>query len=122
MKKTLTLSLLVILSLLFYTCDKPDALKDEAYLEIENTSSSYSITGVYYANSGYGSNRISSNIGPGDSKTFTLNAEDDYIYNIMVTSDNPNALEYSNEDVHFYDERRITVRLTESEWDTYYPW
>ena len=77
---------------------------------------------MYYANSGYGSNRISSNIGPGDSKTFKLNAENDYIYNIMVTSDNPNALEYSNEDVHFYDERRITIRLTESEWDTYYPW
>ncbi|PLX10491.1 MAG: hypothetical protein C0597_16690, partial [Marinilabiliales bacterium] len=84
MKKIIVFCFLAFFTLLMYTCDKPDALKEEAFLEIENTSTSFNITGVYYANSGYGSNRISSNIGPGDSKTFTLNAEDDYIYNIMV--------------------------------------
>ena len=122
MKKIKICSLIIASTLLIFSCDKPDAFKEEAYLEIENNSTSYNITGVYYANSGYGSNRISSNIGPGGSKTFTLDAEDDYIYNIKVTSDNPNASEYSNEDVHFYDDRRITVRLLDDEWDTYYPW
>lgn len=122
MKKIKICSLIIASALLIFSCDKPDALKEEAFLEIENNSISYNITGVYYANSGYGSNRISSNIGPGSSKTFTLNAEDDYIYNIKVTSDNPNAQEYSNEDVHFYDDRRITIRLLDDEWDTYYPW
>lgn len=108
--------------LLVFSCDKPDALKEKAYFEVENYSSVYNITGVFYANTGYGTNRISSNIGPGQSKTFTLDAEGDYIYNIKVTSDNPNAYEYSNEGVHFYDERRITVELWDDGWDSYYPW
>lgn len=122
MKKLTICSLILASTLLILSCDKPDVLKEEAFLEIENNSSSYNITGVYYANSGYGSNRISSNIGPGGSKTFTLSAEDDYIYNIKVTSDNPDAQEYSNDDVHFYDDRRITVKLLNDGWDDYYPW
>ena len=122
MKKIMICSFIIASVLLIFSCDKPDALKEEAYLEIENNSSSYNITGVYYANSAYGSNRISSNIGPGKSKTFTLNAEDDYIYNIKVTSDNPNASEYSNDDIHFYEDRRITVKLLDDKWDDYYPW
>lgn len=108
--------------LVVFSCDKPDALKQEAYFEVENYSSVYNITGVFYANTGYGTNRISSSIGPGQSITFTLDAEGDYIYNIKVTSDNPNDYEYSNEDVHFYDERRITVELWDDGWDSYYPW
>ena len=103
-------------------CEKPDALKEEAFFIVENSSSSYDITGVYYAHTGYGSNEINSYIEPGESKTFTLDAEGDYVYNIMVTSNNPDALEYSNEDVHFYDDRKITIELTESDWETYYPW
>ena len=121
--KKIQLKFLIIVAFLFlYSCDKPEALKEKAYFEVENYSSMYNITGVYYANTGYGSNRISSNIGPGESKTFTLDAEGDYIYNIKVTSNNPNLSEYSNEDVHFYDERRITVELWDDEWDSYYPW
>lgn len=108
--------------LVVFSCDKPDALKQEAYFEVENYSSVYNITGVFYANTGYGTNRISSSIGPGQSITFTLDAEGDYIYNIKVTSDNPNDYEYSNEGVHFYDERRITVELWDDGWDSYYPW
>ena len=122
MKKLSICSLILASTLLILSCDTPDALKEEAFLEIENNSSSYNITGVYYANSGYGSNRISSNIGPGGSKTFTLNAEDDYIYNIMVTSDNSGLSDYTFDDVHFYDDRRITVKLLDDEWDDYYPW
>jgi hypothetical protein len=120
--KILKLILGITFVIFFSTCEKPDALKEEAFLEIENTSSSYDITGVYYSNSSYGSNRISSNIEPGESKTFTLDAEDDYIYNIRVTSNDPDAPEYSNDDIHFYDNRRITVRLTNDGWDDYYPW
>lgn len=104
------------------SCDKPDALKEEAFFIVENNSSSYNITGVYYANSGYGTNRISSNITPGKSKTFTLNAEDNYIYNIRVTSDNPSYPEYTFDDVHFYDDRKIYVYLTNSGWDDDFPW
>jgi len=121
MRKTL-IAFVSVLFLGIIACDKPDALKQEAYLVVENNSSSYNITGVYYSNSGFGSNRISSNIGPGGSKTFTLNAEDNYIYDFKITSDNPDALEYSNEDVHFYDDRRITITLEDDSWDSYYPW
>jgi hypothetical protein len=121
MRKTILIfTSIVILSVV--ACDKPDALKQEAFLVVENNSSSYNITGVYYSNSGYGSNRISSNIGPGGSKTFTLNAEDNYIYDFKITSDNPDALEYTNEEVHFYDDRRITITLMNDYWDTDYPW
>ena len=121
MKRT-KLILVVLIAISISSCDKPDALNEEAFLEIENSSASYNITGVYYANSGYGSNRISTNIGPGGSKTFTLSAEDDYIYNIMVTTDNPALSDYTFDDVHFYDDRRITVKLLENDWDDYYPW
>ncbi|MBU8892893.1 MAG: hypothetical protein KOO66_08940 [Bacteroidales bacterium] len=122
MKKIKISSLLVALILLILSCDRADALKAEAFLEIENNSTSYNITGVYYANSGYGSNRISSNIGPGGSKTFTLSADDDYIYNIMVTTDDPALSDYTFDDVHFYDDRRIYIYLTNDGWDDYYPW
>ena len=121
MKKFKFYSLMLISTILIFSCDKPDALKKKAFLEIENNSSSHNITGVYYANSGYGSNRISSNITPGSSKTFELSAEDDYIYNIMVTTDNYNMSDYSNDDIHFYEDRRITVRLEDDYWDEYYP-
>jgi hypothetical protein len=121
--KNILFRLIVILAVFMIdSCDKPDALKEKAYFEVENYSSMYNITGVFYANTGYGTNRISSNIGPGQSKTFTLDAEGDYIYNIKVTSDNPNDYEYSNEGIHFYDERRITVELWNDGWESYYPW
>ena len=55
-------------------------------------------------------------------KGFTLNAEDNYIYDFKITSDNPDALEYTNEEVHFYDDRRITITLMDDYWDTDYPW
>jgi hypothetical protein len=103
-------------------CDKPDVLKKEAYLEVENNSTMYDITGVYYSNLGYGSNRLKSNIKPGESKTFELSAEDDYIYNIMVTSSNTSIGDYTADDIHFYDDRRITVELYDDEWDDYYTW
>lgn len=114
--------LVILAVIIIYSCDKPDALKEKAYFEVENYSSMYNITGVFYSNSGYGTNKISSNIGPGQRKTFTLDAEGDYIYNIKVTSDNPNDYEYSNEGIHFYDERRITVELWDDGWESYYPW
>jgi len=122
MKRINIVGLFILLSVFLCNCDKPDALKEEAFLEIENTSSSSNITGVYYANTGYGTNRISSNIGPGETRTFTLNAEDDYIYNIKVTSDNSTYGDYTFDDVHFYDDRRITVSLTNDGWDGYFPW
>jgi len=112
---------IVFFLLSFLACEKPDALKKEAFLVIENNTSSYNITGVYYANTGYGSNRISSSIGPGQSATFTLDAEGNYVYSIKVTSDNPNVSDYTHDDIHFYDNRRITVELHDDEWDDYYP-
>lgn len=111
-----------ILLLGLVSCDKPDALKQEAFLVVENNSSTYNITGVYYANSGYGSNRISSNIGPGESKTCTLSAEGDHEYNIMVTSNNPDLDDYSFDNVSFYDDRRITITLEDDYWGESYPW
>jgi len=120
--KTLKLVLGIVLILCITSCDKPDSLKKKAYLVIENNSTSYDITGVYYSNTGYGSNRISSNMESGESKTFTLDAEDDYIYNIKITSTNSSVGEYIFDDVHFYDGREITIKLYDDEWDDYYPW
>ena len=86
--------------LLVTSCDRsgPEIFKQEAKLKIENTSETNYITGVYYSTVGYGSNRISSNIGPGESKIFTLNTEDDDVYDIKVTSDMTGYEEYT--DVH----------------------
>jgi hypothetical protein len=121
MKKIL-FSIVITGITMLISCDKPDALKEEAFFIVTNNSTSYNITGVYYANSGYGSNRISSNITPGNSKTFTLNAEDNYIYNIRVTSDNTTDPEYTFDEVHFYDDRSIYVYLTNTGWDADFPW
>jgi len=87
MKKIFIITLLFSFSLLFWNCDKPDIFKQEAKLKIENTSPSNYITGVYYSTVGYGTNKINSNIEPGQSKTFTLDVEDDDVYDIKVTSD-----------------------------------
>lgn len=119
-KMSVTIGIISILMLM--SCDKPDVLKEEAFFIVENNSTNYNITGVYYANSGYGSNRISSDITPGNKKTFTLNAEDNYIYNIRVTSDNSSDLEFTFDEVHFYDDRKIYVYLVNDGWDSYFPW
>ena len=42
--------------------------------------------------------------------------------NIMVTTDDPALSDYTFDDVHFYDNRRIYVYLTNDGWDDYYPW
>ena len=121
MRKTIFVFVNILLFALI-ACDTPDVLKQEAFLIVENNSSSYNITGIYYSNSGYGSNRISSNIGPGGSKTCTLSSEGDHEYNIMVTSDNPDLEDYTFDNVSFYDDRRITITLEDDYWGESYPW
>ncbi|MEE4197334.1 MAG: hypothetical protein V2I54_06790 [Bacteroidales bacterium] len=121
--KNVSLGLLFSMVLVFpvlITCEKP--FEKEAFFVVENSSTLYAITGVYYAHTGFGSNRISSNIQPGSSRTFTLSAEGDYIYNIQVTSNHPSLSTYSNDGIHFYEDRRITINLTDNEWEESYPW
>lgn len=46
------------------------------------------MTGVYFGTVGPGkTNKISSNIEPGESKTFTIDIEDDSVYDIRIISD-----------------------------------
>ncbi len=118
MKKTFILSFFISLSLLFSNCDKPDAFDQEAKLKIENTSTSNYITGVYFSTVGYGSNRISTNIGPGESKTFTISANltDDNVYDIKVTSDNANLGDYTRDHYEFHWNIVCVVELTDTEW------
>ena len=121
--KKLTLFLIIIsASLIFSNCDKPDILKFEAKLKIENTSTSNYITGVYFSTVGYGSNRISTNIGPGQSKTFTLDVEDDDIYDIKVTSDMEGSEEYTYDHYDFGWDETYIIELTDSGWYTDTTW
>jgi hypothetical protein len=88
MKRIYIIVSIIACALFSSQCGKPDILKQEAKLKIENTSSSNYITGVYYGTVGPGDkNKIDRNIGPGESKTFTINTEDDDVYDIKVTSD-----------------------------------
>lgn len=118
MKKIFILTFFISLSLLFSNCDKPDAFDQEAKLKIENTSTSNYITGVYFSTVGYGSNRISTNIGPGESKTFTISANltDDNVYDIKVTSDNANLGDYTRDHYEFHWNIVCVVELTDTEW------
>jgi hypothetical protein len=118
MRKSLFLIFFGIL--LFTACDrdKPDLFTDEAKLKIENTSESNYITGVYYSTVGYGSNRISSNIGPGESKMFTLNTEDDDVYDIKVTSNMAGYEEYTDVHHEFGWDETYVIELTDDGWYT----
>jgi len=114
---------IISLSILFYQCDRPDILKQEGKLKIENTSTSNYITGVYYSTVGYGSNRISTNIGPGESKTYTLSLEDDGIYDIKVTSDMTDYEEFTYDHYDFFGfNETYIIELTEEGWYTDSSW
>ena len=115
MRKSLFLIFFGIL--LFTACDRdrPDLFVDEAKLKIENTSESNYITGVYYSTVGFGSNRISSNIGPGESKIFTLNTDDDDVYDIKVTSDMTGYEEYTDVHHEFGWDDTYVIELTNSD-------
>ncbi|MCK5170591.1 MAG: hypothetical protein KAQ75_11995 [Bacteroidales bacterium] len=116
MKQLGILAFILTLSLLSYQCDRPDVLDQEAKLKIENTSTSYYITGVHYGTVGSGSNRLSSNIGPGESKIFTLDIEDDNVYDIMITSDMPDLDDFVANHHSFYWNDTYVIELTNDGW------
>jgi hypothetical protein len=117
MKKSLLLLLFGFLIITSCERDRPDLLDREVTLKIENTSTSNNITGVYYSTVGFGStNKLNSNIEPGESKTFKLNTEDDDVYDIKITSDVTDLEDY--EDVHhdFGWDETYTIELTNDGW------
>ena len=122
MKKTFLI--LVVIAFIGTSCepDKPDILKQEAKLKIENTSETNYITGVYYSTVGYGSNRISSNIGPGESQIFTLDIEDDDVYDIKVTSDMSGYEEFTDDHYDFGWDETYVIELTTNGWYTDTSW
>jgi len=122
MKKTFLI--LVVIAFIGTSCepDKPDILKQEAKLKIENTSETNYITGVYYSTVGYGSNRISSNIGPGESQIFTLDIEDDDVYDIKVTSDMSGYEEFTDDHYDFGWDETYVIELTVNGWYTDTSW
>lgn len=117
MKKLISLALIVSIGIIFSSCDKPDVLDREAKLKIENTSTSNYITGVYYGTVGPGTeNRISSNIGPGESKTFTLNIKDDSVYDIKITCDNTDVGDFNETHHDFWWNETYVIELTNTSW------
>ena len=114
MKKTLIIILFGILIVTSCERDGPEIFKQEVKLKIENTSESNYITGVYYSTVGFGSNRISKNIGPGESKIFTLDTEDDDVYDIKVTSDMAGSEEYTDVHHNFGWDDTYVIELTNS--------
>ncbi len=123
MKKTFIV--LIILASIGFSCepDKPDILKREAKIKIENTSDSNYITGVYYGTVGPGTNnRISSNIGPNEYKIFTINIEDDSVYDIRVTSDLTGHEEFTDDHYDFGWDETYIIELTNSGWYTDTSW
>ena len=122
MKKSLFLMLFGIVLITACERDRPDLFVDEAILKIENTSESNNITGVYFSTVGYGSNRISSNIGPGESKIFTLDTEIDDVYDIKVTSDMTGYEEYTYDHYEFGWDETYVIELTDDGWYTDGSW
>ena len=118
MKKSLILLLFGIILITACKRDRPDIFKQEAKLKIENTSESNYITGVYYSTVGYGSNRISTNIEPGESKMFTLNTEDDDVYDIKITSDMTGSEEFTDDHYDFGWDETYVIELTDDGWYT----
>lgn len=124
MKRTLLILLSVVFIGISCEPDGPEAFEQEATLKIENTSTSHYITGVYYSTVGYGNNRISSNIGPGESKSFTISAKlkEDNLYDIKVTCDNPDIGDYTADHREFHWDDIYIVELTDTEWYDVYNW
>lgn len=118
MKKSLFILLFGIIITTSCQPDRPELFTDEAKLKIENTSESNFITGVYYSTVGFGSNRISSNIGPGESKIFTLDTEDDDVYDIKVTSNMSGYEEYTDVHHEFGWDETYVIELTDNGWYT----
>lgn len=97
--------------------DKPSLFDEEAKLKIENTSESNNITGVYFGTVGSGeTNRISSNIAPGESKIFTIDIGDDNVYDIKVTSDMTGYEEFVANHHSFYWNDTYVIELTNNGW------
>ncbi|MFC2152939.1 hypothetical protein ACFLSE_10480, partial [Bacteroidota bacterium] len=122
MKKIFILMAMIGLNFLYTNCDRPEIFNQEANLKIENTSTSNYITGVYFSTVGYGTNRITTNIGPGESKTYTLNIEDDDIYDIKVTSDMTGYEEYTYDHYDFGWDETYIIELTDEGWYTDTTW
>lgn len=121
MKKIIIL--LISLGLFISSCDKPDIFDKDAKLKIENTSTSNYITGVYYGTVGPGSNnKLSKNIGPGESITFTISTKDDNIYDIKITSDMVGHEEFIETHYDFGWNETYIIELTESGWYTDSTW
>ena len=117
--------IIFLVALFFISCnrERPGILDFDAKLKIENTSTSGYITGVYYGTVGPGStNRLSSNIGPGESKTFTLDVDDDSIYDIKVTSNLDGYEEYTNTHYDFGWDETFIIEITDNGWYTDSSW
>ncbi|OFX86790.1 MAG: hypothetical protein A2W99_06930 [Bacteroidetes bacterium GWF2_33_16] len=105
--------------ILFTSCerDKPELFEQEAKLKIENTSTSNNITGVYFGTVGPGeTNKISSNIKPGESKTFTINIKDDSVYDIKIISDMAGYETFTATHHSFFWNDTYIIELTNNGW------
>ena len=123
MKKITILISIIALALLSNQCSKPDIFKNEAKLKIENTSSSNYITGVYYGTVGPGNeNKLKNSIGPGESKTFTLDIEDHDEYDIKVTSDMTGFEELAIDHYYFLWDETYVIELENEGWYNDSPW
>jgi hypothetical protein len=122
MRRLITLTIFFTTSILLYNCERPDILKQEGKLKIENTSTSNYITGVYYSTVGYGTNRISTNIGPGESKMCTLSLEDDDIFDIKVTTDMDGLDDFTYDHYDFGWDETYIIELTDEGWYTDSSW
>jgi len=123
MKRISIIASILVCIVFSYQCDRPDILDRESKLKIENTSTSNYITGVYYGTVGPGeTNKISSNIGPGESKTFTLDVEDDSVYDIKITSDLAGSEEYTKVHYEFGWDDTYIIELTNDGWYTDSSW
>jgi|GEM_PF-3403381 len=123
MKRVYIVAIIIASALLSQQCDRPDILDREGKLKIENTSSSNYITGVYYGTVGPGTeNRLNRNIGPGESKTFTIDLEDDDVYDIKVTSDMVGFEEFTDDHHNFGWDETYIIELENDGWYTDSSW
>jgi hypothetical protein len=89
----------------------------QAYLDIVNSSASWRVTNVYIVpssgNTGWGSDRLTSNIGPGEDHTVSVDPD---TYDIRILTDHPlgPVVEYG---LVFAADRAVVVTVSEQALD-----
>ena len=101
-------------------CDDDEPQVPTAYITVENTSSVYSVRSVYIApasgTAGWGLDRLTSDIGPGERRTLDFPAD---TYDVRIESDHPDSPLDLN-DHAFAEDAVVTAVVSDASMAWYY--